>query len=112
MEYRNTSISARSRAAFSLIEVMLPRGVAPAATRRASAECVDIAMVLDECIETPAPREKAETAVKRTSAWAKRARTYFLDQAQCYQGICAAQQYCKRYDAIQSARPPAGSSAR
>jgi queuine tRNA-ribosyltransferase len=42
----------------------------------------DIAMVLDECIETPAPREKAETAVKRTSAWAKRARTYFLDQAQ------------------------------
>ena len=42
----------------------------------------DIAMVLDECIETPAPREKAEAAVKRTSQWAKRARTYFLDQAQ------------------------------
>ncbi len=42
----------------------------------------DIAMVLDECIETPAPREKAETAVKRTSAWAKRARNYFLESAQ------------------------------
>src|SRR5882724_40684 len=42
----------------------------------------DIAMVLDECIETPAPREKAETAVKRTSAWAKRARDFFLEQAQ------------------------------
>jgi queuine tRNA-ribosyltransferase len=41
----------------------------------------DIAMVLDECIETPAPREKAEAAVKRTSAWAQRARAYFLQQA-------------------------------
>jgi queuine tRNA-ribosyltransferase len=39
----------------------------------------DIAMVLDECIETPAPREKAEAALKRTTAWAKRARTYFLE---------------------------------
>jgi queuine tRNA-ribosyltransferase len=42
----------------------------------------DIAMVLDECIETPAPREIAESAVKRTTAWAKRARTYFLEQTQ------------------------------
>jgi queuine tRNA-ribosyltransferase len=37
----------------------------------------DIAMVLDECIETPAPRDKAEAAVARTTAWAKRARNYF-----------------------------------
>src|SRR5580693_7910183 len=28
----------------------------------------DIAMVLDECIETPAPREKDEAAVKRNAA--------------------------------------------
>jgi queuine tRNA-ribosyltransferase len=42
----------------------------------------DIAMVLDECIETPAPRDKAEAAVKRTTEWAKRARNYFLEQAQ------------------------------
>ena len=42
----------------------------------------DIAMVLDECIETPAAREIAESAVKRTTAWAKRARTYFLEEAQ------------------------------
>ena len=41
----------------------------------------DIAMVLDECIETPAPRDKAEAAVKRTTAWAGRARKYFLEQA-------------------------------
>jgi queuine tRNA-ribosyltransferase len=41
----------------------------------------DIAMVLDECIETPAPRDKAESAVRRTSAWAKRAREYFLQRA-------------------------------
>jgi queuine tRNA-ribosyltransferase len=41
----------------------------------------DIAMVLDECIETPAPREKAEAALKRTTDWAKRARRHFLEQA-------------------------------
>jgi len=41
----------------------------------------DIAMVLDECIETPAPRDKAESAVKRTAQWAARARRYFLEQA-------------------------------
>ena len=42
----------------------------------------DIAMVLDECIETPAPRDKAESALKRTTAWAKRARNYFRERAQ------------------------------
>jgi queuine tRNA-ribosyltransferase len=42
----------------------------------------DIAMVLDECIETPAPRNIAEAAVKRTTAWAGRARRYFLDNAE------------------------------
>lgn len=41
----------------------------------------DIAMVLDECIETPAPRDKAEAAVKRTTEWAGRARKYFLAEA-------------------------------
>ena len=42
----------------------------------------DIAMVLDECIETPAPRDKAESALKRTTEWARRARKYFLEQAE------------------------------
>ena len=42
----------------------------------------DIAMALDECIETPAPREQAEAAVQRTSEWAKRARNYFQERAQ------------------------------
>ena len=42
----------------------------------------DIAMVLDECIETPAPRAAALAAVERTTAWAKRARRYFLQCAQ------------------------------
>jgi queuine tRNA-ribosyltransferase len=41
----------------------------------------DIAMVLDECIETPAPREAAEAAVTRTTKWAARARKHFLDSA-------------------------------
>jgi len=39
----------------------------------------DIAMVLDECIETPAPRDVAQAALKRTTDWARRARRYFLD---------------------------------
>ncbi len=42
----------------------------------------DIAMVLDECIETPAPRDHAEVAVARTTAWARRARNYFQESAQ------------------------------
>jgi queuine tRNA-ribosyltransferase len=41
----------------------------------------DIAMVLDECIETPAPRDKAQAALKRTTEWAKRARIYFQECA-------------------------------
>ena len=41
----------------------------------------DIAMVLDECIETPAPRDKAESALQRTTAWAQRARKYFLENS-------------------------------
>jgi queuine tRNA-ribosyltransferase len=41
----------------------------------------DIAMVLDECIETPAPREAAQAAVARTTGWARRARDYFLECA-------------------------------
>jgi len=41
----------------------------------------DIAMVLDECIETPAPREIAEAAVKRTTEWARRARNHFQECA-------------------------------
>src|ERR1700716_2062180 len=41
----------------------------------------DIAMVLDECIETPATREKAEAALVRTTEWARRARNHFLQYA-------------------------------
>jgi len=41
----------------------------------------DVAMVLDECIETPAARDAAESAVKRTTLWAQRARAHFLECA-------------------------------
>jgi queuine tRNA-ribosyltransferase len=41
----------------------------------------DIAMVLDECIETPAPRDSAEVAVKRTTQWARSARDCFQECA-------------------------------
>src|ERR1700716_2001641 len=47
----------------------------------------DIAMVLDECIETPARRELAESAVKRTTAWARRAREYFLQYAKRHENV-------------------------
>src|ERR1700747_1545407 len=39
----------------------------------------DVAMVLDECIETPAPRDKAEAALTRTTEWARRARVFFQE---------------------------------
>jgi len=38
----------------------------------------DMFMVLDECIETPAPREAAARAAARTFDWARRSRDYFL----------------------------------
>jgi queuine tRNA-ribosyltransferase len=41
----------------------------------------DIAMVLDECIQTPAPRGEAEAALQRTSDWARRARNHFCERA-------------------------------
>jgi queuine tRNA-ribosyltransferase len=41
----------------------------------------DVAMVLDECIETPAPRARAEAAVKRTTEWARRSRRHHLARA-------------------------------
>jgi queuine tRNA-ribosyltransferase len=44
----------------------------------------DIAMVLDECIETPAARDVVEAAVTRTAAWARRAREYFLAKEKLY----------------------------
>ena len=42
----------------------------------------DIAMVLDECIQTPAPRDLAAAAVVRTTRWAARSRRYFQEFAQ------------------------------
>jgi queuine tRNA-ribosyltransferase len=41
----------------------------------------DIAMVLDECIEYPADRERAAAAVKRTAEWARRCRDYARENA-------------------------------
>jgi queuine tRNA-ribosyltransferase len=37
----------------------------------------DIAMVLDECIEAPAPETRAREAAERTLAWARRTRDHF-----------------------------------
>jgi queuine tRNA-ribosyltransferase len=39
----------------------------------------DIAMVLDECIATPAAAESARHAMQRSVRWARRARTRFLE---------------------------------
>jgi len=38
----------------------------------------DIAMVLDECIEAPAPEPRASEAAARTLAWARRSRDHFV----------------------------------
>lgn len=38
----------------------------------------DLFMILDECIETPAPRDLAARAAARTFAWARRSREFFL----------------------------------
>ena len=37
----------------------------------------DIVMVLDECIEAPAPEQRARDAAKRTLDWARRSHDYF-----------------------------------
>ncbi len=50
----------------------------------------DIAMVLDECIETPAPRGHAATAVKRTTEWARRSRKHFQECARRNGGLDSA----------------------
>jgi queuine tRNA-ribosyltransferase len=47
----------------------------------------DFAMVLDECIETPAPRDKAEAALVRTTLWARRAREFFLANEASFGGM-------------------------
>ena len=38
----------------------------------------DIAMVLDECLEHPATRERADASLQRTTRWARRGRAHFL----------------------------------
>src|SRR5258708_8439834 len=38
-------------------------------------------MVLDECMEPPAPRDYAATGVKRTPEWARRSRKHFQECA-------------------------------
>ena len=39
----------------------------------------DIAMMLDECLEHPAPHARARESVERTLRWAKRGREHFLN---------------------------------
>ncbi len=41
----------------------------------------DIAMVLDECIEYPAERERTRAAAARTAAWARRCKEYAREHA-------------------------------
>ncbi len=50
----------------------------------------DVAMVLDECIETPAPRGRAEAALKRTTEWARRSREHFRKCAHQGGEVCPA----------------------
>jgi queuine tRNA-ribosyltransferase len=45
----------------------------------------DIAMVLDECIEAPAPREATARAMERTFLWAQRSKAYFAARSDSQQ---------------------------
>jgi len=57
------------------LRLLTPESVADIQLRLGS----DIAMVLDECIATPAPEEAARAAMERSLRWARRARTRFRD---------------------------------
>jgi len=57
------------------LHLLTPESVADIQLRLGS----DIAMVLDECIATPAPEESARTAMERSLRWARRARTRFRE---------------------------------
>lgn len=48
---------------------------------------VDVAMVLDVCTTLPAPRSAVEEAMRRTSAWARRAKRAHRDHEQALFGI-------------------------
>ena len=59
----------------------------------------DIAMVLDECIETPAPRDKAEAALQRTTLWAQtRASAFSGGRKSRRVGAAVAIRHCARRD--------------
>jgi len=47
----------------------------------------DIAMVFDECVPFPCPRSRAEEAVKRTTAWARRCKAHHRRSDQALFGI-------------------------
>jgi queuine tRNA-ribosyltransferase len=47
----------------------------------------DIAMVLDECIATPAPHAPAREAMERSIRWARRARARFLQLQEAADGV-------------------------
>lgn len=50
----------------------------------------DITMVLDECIESPAERDRAHAAAQRTLEWARRAKKHFAARADpLHQMLCA-----------------------
>jgi queuine tRNA-ribosyltransferase len=55
------------------LRLLTPESVADIQLRLGS----DIAMVLDECIATPAPEEAARAAMERSLRWARRARMRF-----------------------------------
>jgi queuine tRNA-ribosyltransferase len=57
------------------LHVLTPEGATDIQARLGS----DIAMVLDECIATPAPHEVARTAMERSVRWARRARTRWTE---------------------------------
>jgi queuine tRNA-ribosyltransferase len=67
----------------------------------------DIAMVLDECIATPASEEVAAAAMERSVRWARRARTRFLQLRDDPAGLAITNPGQAQFGIVQGATFPA-----
>ena len=67
----------------------------------------DIAMVLDECIATPAPEAAAREAMERSVRWARRARTRFLQLADDPGGVVVTNPGQAQFGIVQGGTLPA-----
>ncbi len=85
------------------LHLLTPEGAADIQAQLGS----DIAMVLDECIATPATIEVARAAMERSVRWARRARTRFLQLGEGPAGVVVTNGHQAQFGIIQGATFPA-----